>query len=111
MTDLTQNEKEFNNYNDAIRAALVWLRSRNVRLEEAFEARLGGFGMRSLDGTGGYRLEFDSRNAAHVNVWYHHEKGPHYKFRGNEPDVRALWRQLYFWDRNVKRRSQQDFKQ
>ena len=109
MTDLTQNEFEFNSYNDAIRAVLNWLRSRNVRLDEAFEARMGGFGMRSLDGTGGCRLEFDDRNKAHINVWCHHEKGPHFRFVGCEQDVRALWRQLYFWDPSLKRRSQQDF--
>jgi len=40
------------NYNDAIRDirdALDWLRSRQVPLDEAFEAKMGAFGMRSLD--------------------------------------------------------------
>jgi hypothetical protein len=92
-------------YNDAIRAALAWLRDRRVRLEEAFETRMDSFGMRSLDRSGGYRLEFDHRSRAHINVWSHSEKGPHYRFPGNQLTVHALWRQLYYWDPNLKRRS------
>jgi hypothetical protein len=101
--------KQFKNYNDAIRAALDWLRDQNVQLDEAFEARMRGFGMRSLDGSGGYRIEFDDRNQTHINVWSHYRKGPHFLFPGNENAVRNLWRQLYFWDRKLKRRSDKDF--
>ncbi len=100
----------FTNYNDAIRAALDWLRSQGVQLDEAFEAKMGGFGMRSLDRSGGYRLEFDDRSQAHINVWSHGQKGPHYRFPGNEKAVRSLWRQLYFWDPKLKWRSQEDQK-
>ena len=99
----------FTNYNDTIRAALDWLCDQKVQLDEAFEARMGGFGMRSLDGSGGYRIEFDARNQAHVNVWSHSQKGPHFVFQGNGNAVRSLWRQLYFWDSKLKRRSQQDY--
>ena len=60
------DEKTFVNYNDAIRAALDWWRGRNVVLEETFEAKRG-IGMRSLDGSSGYRLEFDQRSRAHIN--------------------------------------------
>ena len=56
--------KQFTNYNDAIRAALDWLRVQKVQLDDAFEAKMGGFGMRSLDGSGGYRVEFDVRSQA-----------------------------------------------
>lgn len=98
----------FANYNDAIRAALDWLQSRRVHLEEAFEAKMGGFGMRSFDRSGGYRVEFDDRSQAHINVWSHGLKGPHYKFPGNEKAVRSLWRQMYYWDPRLKRRSQED---
>jgi hypothetical protein len=101
--------KSFTNYNDAICAALNWLRDQKVQLEEAFEAK-GGFGMRSADGSGGYRLEFDQRSQAHINVWCHSRKGPHYTFPGNEGAVRALWRQLFYWDPKLKRRSQHDYK-
>src|SRR3974390_1829220 len=102
--------KTFTNYNDAVRAALDWLRDHGVHLEEAFEARMGGFGMRSGDGSGGYRVEFDSRSQAHVNAWCHNQKGPHYIFPGNETVVRSLWRQLYYWVPKLKRRSQVDSK-
>jgi hypothetical protein len=100
--------KMFANYNDAILSALDWLRGQKVELEEAFESRMGGFGMRSLDRSGGYRVEFDDRSRAHVNVWCHGQKGPHYTFPGNRDAVISLWRQLYFWDPKLKRRSQQD---
>src|SRR5664280_689558 len=100
--------KHFTNYNDAIGAALVWLRGHGVQLEEAFEARMGGFGMRTLDGSGGYRVEFDDSSQAHINVWCHRQKGPHYIFPGNRNAVQSLWRQLYYWDPKLKRRSQQD---
>ena len=68
--------RQFKNYNDAIRAALDWLRDQRVQLDEAFEAKMGGFGMRSFDGSGGYRIEFDARSQAHVNVWSHSKRGP-----------------------------------
>jgi hypothetical protein len=101
--------RQFKNYNDAIRATLDWLRDQKVQLEEAFEAKMGGFGMRSLDGTGGYRVEFDNRSQAHINVWSHSQKGPHYSFPGNDAAVRSLWRQLYYWDPKLKRRSERDY--
>lgn len=100
--------KKFTNYNDAIRSALDWLRDHNVELQEAFEARQGGFGMRSIDGSGGYRVEFDTPSQAHINVWCHSMKGPHYSFPGNKNSVVSLWRQLYYWDPKLKRRSQLD---
>jgi len=94
-------------YDEAIQAALDWLRIRNVKLEEAFETRMKSFGMRSLDGSAGYRLEFDDRSQAHINVWCHGDKGPHYLFPGNEQAVKSLWRQLYYWDPKLKRRTQE----
>jgi hypothetical protein len=102
--------KQLKNYNEAIRTALDWLRAEKVLLEEAFEAKMGGFGMRSLDGSGGYRVEFDNRSQAHINVWSHGQKGPHYLFPGNDAAVRSVWRQLYYWDPKLKRRSQQDYR-
>ena len=92
-------------YGDAIQAALDWLSKRGiVNLDEAFEARLGGFGMRVLGGSSGYRIEFDQRSGAHINVWHHKDPGPHFTFRGNEQDIKSKWRQLFWWDPRVKRR-------
>ena len=102
-------ETQCNTYGDAIKAALDWLRLRGVtNLDEAFEAKFGGFGMRTFDGSSGYRLEFDHRSSAHINVWHHKVQGPHFTFRATEQDVRAKWRQLFWWDPKVKRRSDQD---
>jgi hypothetical protein len=98
--------RHFNTYLDAISAALKWLKDKGVvTLNEAFEARRGGFGMRTIGGGAGYRIEFDPTHGAHINVWYHKTKGPHYIFKGNQQDVRAKWRQLYWWDPNLIRRN------
>ena len=95
----------FNSYGDAILAALKWLRDRKVlHLDEPYESKFGGFGMRTRDQSAGYRIEFDNRSSAHINVWCGHEKGPHYLFPGNEKDVRAKYRQLFWWDPSLKRR-------
>jgi len=101
--------QQFNTYGDAIEAALDWLRVRGVtNLDEAFEAKFGGFEIRSADSSSGYRLEFDHRSGPHINVWHHKVPGSHFTFRGNEQDVRAKWRQLFWWDPKVKRRSNLD---
>ena len=99
-------------YHEAITKALEWLKVHGAGvLDEAFEAKFGGFGMRTIDGSSGYRLEFDDvRSGAHINVWSRRLKGPHYTFPGNKADVQAKWRQLFWWDPRVKRRSSQDQK-
>jgi hypothetical protein len=43
-------------YNEAIRAALDSLRDLGVQLEEAFETRMGSFGMRNLNRSGEARV-------------------------------------------------------
>jgi hypothetical protein len=99
------------NYHEAITEALAWLKTHGVaKLDEAFEARMGGFGMRTIDRSSGYRLDFDRRSGPHINVWSGKLKGPHYAFLGNEQDVRAKWRQLFWWDPRLKRRSSEDSK-
>ena len=45
--------------------------------------------MGTLDGSGGYRVEFDDRRSAHINVSCHDERGPHYMFPGNAEAVRS----------------------
>ena len=99
---MNQNCKD---YGEAIAAALEWLKPRKAApLVEPFESRLGGFGMRTHDESAGYRIEFDARSQANINVWCGHEKGPHYIFHGNEQAVRTKWRQLFLWDTKLKRR-------
>ena len=96
--------EHFISYGDAIAAALAWLRERGIHVDQPFESRLSGFGMRTYDQSAGYRIEFDSRSGAHINVWCRHEKGPHYVFPGNEKAVQATHRQLFWWDPNLVRR-------
>lgn len=100
------HEQPCSSYDKAIAGALAWLRSRGVTsLEEAYQSRSGAFGMRTIDGFAGYRLELDHAHGAHINVWRGKEKGPHFTFPGSEADVRAKWRQLFLWDPNLKRRT------
>lgn len=43
--------------------------------------------MQTWDGKTGFRVEFDDRSGAHINVWPAKEKGPHYTFDANEKTV------------------------
>jgi hypothetical protein len=99
---------ECRSYNEAINQAIEWLKVHGAAtLDEAYEARKGGFGMRTLDKSSGYRLEFDLRSGTHINTWSAKTKGPHYTFPGNEQDIRAKWKQLYFWDPRLRKRTQE----
>lgn len=46
--------------------------------------------MRTADGKTGFRVEFDSRNGAHINVFSGKLKGPHFKFSGTEKSVNNI---------------------
>ena len=95
----------YNNFDQAIKRALAWLRERGItQLDEAYVGKMGGFGMRTLDKSAGYRIEFDDRCSAHINIWTHYEHGPHCIFPGNEQAVKAIWRQLFYWDPKLKSR-------
>ena len=47
-------------------------------------------GMQTLDEKTGFRVEFDKRSGAHINVWHRKEKGPHYLFESSEATVRKI---------------------
>ena len=90
------------NYNNAIGKALTWLGSRGFASSRAkpyasrsSSAHSGGRMNGMRDGNGGYRIEYDARNGAHINVFSGREKGPHFNFSGNEADVTAILRQLF----------------
>lgn len=101
--------RQFTSYGDAITAAIAWLKRQGAdTLDEAYEARMGGFGMRTIDGSSGYRIEFDPRSGAHINLWSRKLQKAHFMFPGNEQDVRAKWRQLFWWDPKIKRRSSEN---
>ena len=75
--------------------ALKWLLDRGFKAEKQ---TLGKFenikdkpiGMQTSDGKIGFRVEYDDKNKAHINVWAGKEKGPHFLFEGSEETVEKL---------------------
>ena len=51
-------------------------------------------GMKTADGKAGFRIEFDERNGAHINVWSGKEKGPHFTFDGDQASVNRIVKQF-----------------
>lgn len=58
-------------------------------MDPAFD-RSKPIGMQTADGKTGFRIEFDKRSGAHINVWSGKEKGPHFKFNASESTVTKL---------------------
>ena len=91
----------FRSFNDAQTNALHWLSGKGFD-SSAAEVTLSKwtktpYGMR-MEGPGGrtgFRIEYDKRNGAHVNVFAGKEKGPHFRFPGNHSDVDAILRVLF----------------
>lgn len=40
-------------------------------------------GMQTIDSKTGFRVEYDERSGAHINVWSGKTKGPHYLFNAS----------------------------
>lgn len=82
-------------FNQARNAALEWLEQRGFK---AHSPKIGKFGpsagqpigMQSADGKAHFRIEFDERNGAHINVQSGKEKGPHFKFKGDQKTVNNI---------------------
>ncbi|WP_433552548.1 hypothetical protein ACQP08_03195 [Micromonospora zamorensis] len=82
-------------YNQAMNKALAWLEERGFKAERV---TLGKFydiegkpvGMQTADRKTGFRIEFDERSGAHINVWSGKEKGPHYLFNATKETVTNL---------------------
>ncbi|UCD63989.1 MAG: hypothetical protein JSW34_00755 [Candidatus Zixiibacteriota bacterium] len=90
--------REYPNFASAMRAALDWLAQNGVKVLDApFRSKMGTYGMQSKDKRSYYRIEFDQRSGAHINVQAKGKKGPHFVFDGNESEVRSRWRQLFLW--------------
>lgn len=51
-------------------------------------------GMSTADGRVGFRVEFDGRSGAHINVFAGKEKGPHIQFKGTQDTVNRIVRQF-----------------
>jgi RHS repeat-associated protein len=98
---LTSHAVRHKSFNSAMREALQWLEKRGVKDlpqpnigKRVSGPRLQGRQIGLRNGNAGYRIEFDSRSGAHVNVFTGREKA-HILFRGNEKDVSSIIRQLF----------------
>ena len=83
------------NYDRARKRALEWLNERGFKAEKPNIARLGpnagqAIGMTTADGKTGFRVEYDDRSGAHINVFHGKEKGPHIRFAGDQDDVDGI---------------------
>ena len=82
-------------YNQAMNKALAWLVQRGFNAERPTIGKFGTIqgspiGMQTADGKTGFRIEFDGRNGAHINVWSGKEKGPHFNFNASESTVTKI---------------------
>jgi RHS repeat-associated protein len=82
-------------FNQARNQALDWLSSRGFRAEKVTLGKFGSIkgkpiGMQTANGKVGFRIEFDDRSGAHINVWAGKEKGPHFQFKATEATVTKL---------------------
>ena len=89
----------FRDFSQARNAALDWLSQRGFKAEIPTMGKFGGnagfpVGMRTADGKTGFRVEFDERSGAHINVFNGKEKGPHFTFDGNQDLVDQLIKQF-----------------
>ena len=87
----------FSDYHQARNAALSWLekQGQGFKAEKVVLGKFGpnkgnAIGMQTSDGKIGFRIEFDKKNGAHINVWSGKEKGPHFKFEGSEKTVNRI---------------------
>jgi hypothetical protein len=86
-------------FNQARNAALEWLEARGFKAEKQVISRITAdpmhgkpIGMSTADGKVGFRVEFDAKNGAHINVWSGKEKGPHFQFKGDQSTVNRIRR-------------------
>ena len=91
--------KDIKDFNQARNEALEWLASRGFKAELATLGKFGAnkgkpIGMRTADGSVGFRVEYDERSGAHINVWSGKEKGDHIKFNGTQALVDKLVKQF-----------------
>ncbi|MEU6278961.1 RHS repeat-associated core domain-containing protein [Streptomyces sp. NPDC047028] len=82
-------------FNQARNQALDWLSSRGFKADKVTLGKFGTIkgkpiGMQTANGKVGFRIEFDDRSGAHINVWAGKEKGPHFQFKATEETVTKL---------------------
>jgi len=84
---------------NARNSAINWLTERGFKAEKETIGKFGSnkgnpIGMQSNDGKIGFRVEFDERSGAHINVWSGKEKGPHFQFSGDQSTVDKIVKQF-----------------
>jgi RHS repeat-associated protein len=82
-------------YEQARNKALEWLEQRGFKAERVNTGKFGAtkgqpVGMTTADGKTGFRIEYDERSGAHINVFSGKEKGEHFLFDVDESTVTKL---------------------
>ncbi|MEI8592575.1 RHS domain-containing protein, partial [Xenorhabdus bovienii] len=82
-------------YDKARNKALEWLEERGFKAEKVNTGKFGStknqpVGMTTADGKTGFRIEFDERSGAHINVFSGKDKGDHFLFDATEKTVTKL---------------------
>ncbi|WP_223560405.1 DUF6443 domain-containing protein [Chryseobacterium lathyri] len=90
-----ENGYKYNDYNQARSAALKWLDTQGFKAEQEVFGKFGtskgkSIGMSTAEGKVGFRVEFDARSGAHINVWSGKLKGPHFQFNSSEKTVNKI---------------------
>ncbi|PZA14240.1 RHS repeat-associated core domain-containing protein, partial [Parazoarcus communis] len=88
----------FKDFNQARNGAVQWLEGRGFKAEQATLGKFGDnagkpIGMKSADGKSGFRVEFDERHGAHINVWSGKQKDT-FTFEGNQSMVDQIVKQF-----------------
>lgn len=86
---------KLDSYDNARNKALDWLKERGFKAERVNLGKLGDtkgkpVGMLSSDGKTGFRIEYDNRSGAHINVFNGKEHGPHYQFDATPKTVSQI---------------------
>ena len=93
VAEAAYHSKEFNG---ALGKAMDWLEKKGFKAERETSGKFGNagkpVGMQTADGKIGYRIEYDERNGAHINVWAGKEKGPHFTFDASKETVDRIHR-------------------
>nr|WP_262417910.1 hypothetical protein [Pantoea dispersa] len=87
-------------YEQARNKALNWHEERGFKAEKVNTGKFGStrgkpVGMTTADGKTGFRIEYDERSGAHINVFSDKEKGEDYLFEATESSVKRLQRLFY----------------
>jgi RHS repeat-associated protein len=89
VADLSHHSKEFSG---ALSKAVAWLDGHGFSAAKVNYGKFGDnagkpIGMQTLDGKVGFRVEYDERHGAHINVWAGKEKGRPFTFDASSKTV------------------------